>query len=73
MATMGVLMKYLYENGENAKGLLTYLESMPINFFKIYTLKVFIETVEVVDVDIGYMRFRTMVYAFQDHVIPMIC
>ena len=43
---------------------------MPLNFFKIFVLKTFIE---VVDVDMGYMRFRTMVYAFQDYVIPMIC
>ena len=46
---------------------------MPLNFFKIFVLKTFIEVVEVVDVDMGYMRFRTMVYAFQDNVIPMIC
>jgi hypothetical protein len=46
---------------------------MPLNFFKIYILKIFIETVEIVDVELGYMRFRTMVYAFQDNVIPMIC
>jgi len=45
MATIGVLMKYLYENVENSVALLVYLENMPLNFFKIYTLKAFIETV----------------------------
>jgi hypothetical protein len=53
--------------------LMATIEQLPLNFFKIYILKTFIEMVEIVDVEMGYMRFRTMVYAFQDKVIPVIC
>lgn len=66
-------MKMLYENAETSSTLVKIIEDMPLNFFKILTLKTFVEAVEVVDSEMGYMRFRTMIYAFQDNVIPMIC
>lgn len=46
---------------------------MPLNYLKIYILKTFIETIEIVDSEMGYMRFRAMAYSFQDNMIPMIC
>jgi len=46
---------------------------MEANYFKLLVMKTFVETIEVVDNEMGYMRYRTMVYSFQDNVIPMIC
>ena len=66
-------MKILYEKKETSEELLEFLKGLPLNFLKVYILKTFIETVEVVDSEMGYMRFRTMVYSFQDNVIPVIC
>lgn len=53
--------------------LVGFLINLPSNFFKLYLFKAFVDAVEVVDYDMGYMRYRTMVYAFQDKVIPLIC
>jgi hypothetical protein len=49
------------------------LANLKSNFFKLYLLKSFIDAVEVVDYDMGYIKYRTMVYSFQDSVIPTIC
>jgi hypothetical protein len=46
---------------------------MEPTYFKLLVLKTFIETIEIVDSEMGYMRYRTMVYSFQDNVIPMMC
>lgn len=67
------MMKGLYENGELSALLVGYIEHLRLGYFKIYILKCFIEAVEVIDTDMGYMRFRSMVYSFQDNVIPLIC
>ena len=44
-----------------------------MSYFKMYLFRNFISTVETIDNEMGFMRFRTMVYNFQDNVIPMIC
>ena len=73
MLTLGTFMKWLYEKESTSKLLIGELDKMPLNYLKIYILKTFIETVEIVDNEMGYMRFRSMVYSFQDTIIPMIC
>jgi len=42
-------MKWLYEKEGTSKELVGELEKMPLNYLKIYILKTFIETVEIVD------------------------
>lgn len=73
MLTLGTFMKWLYEKESTSRELIGELEKMPLNYLKIYILKTFIETVEIVDSEMGYMRFRSMIYSFQDNIIPMIC
>lgn len=46
---------------------------MEPTYLKILVFKTFIETIEVVDNQMGYMRYRSIVYSFQDNVIPMMC
>lgn len=46
---------------------------MKPSYFKLYILKSFVDAVEVIDYEMGYMKYRTMVYNFQDNIIPMIC
>lgn len=73
MNTLGVFMKILYENSETMSDLIKFVQELPLTYFKVYLLKIFIEAVEAIDTEMGYMRFRTMVYNFQDNVMPMIC
>ena len=49
MLTLGTFMKWLYEKEGTSKELVGELEKMPLNYLKIYILKTFIETVEIVD------------------------
>jgi hypothetical protein len=46
---------------------------MKPSYFKLYILKSFVDAVEVIDYEMGYMKYRTMVYNFQDNIIPMVC
>ena len=43
-----------------------WLEHIPGDYFKLYLLKQFIDAIEVIDTEMGYLNYRTMVYAFQD-------
>ena len=66
-------MKELFAN-ETTQGALTHwLETLTSDYFKLYLLRHLIDAIEVIDTEMGYLRYRTMVYAFQDNVIPLIC
>ena len=39
---------------------------MAEGYFKLLLLKNFIDAIEIIDTDMGYLKYRTMVYAFQD-------
>lgn len=73
MMALGVFLKISYENASSSNSLLDFLNNLPANYFKLYLLKSFVDAVEIVDYNMGYMRYRLMVYSFQDTVIPMIC
>jgi hypothetical protein len=73
MTSLGVFLKILYETKESGDKLLPFLVNLESNFFKLYLLKSFVDAIEVIDYDMGYIKYRLMVYSFQDNVIPMIC
>ena len=73
MTSLGIFLKILYEDCATSAELSIFLANLKSNFFKLYLLKAFIDAVEVVDYEMGYIKYRTMVYSFQDNVIPMIC
>ncbi len=73
MTSLGIFLKILYEDLTTSAELSQYLANLKSNFFKLYLLKSFIDAVEVVDYEMGYVKYRTMIYSFQDNVIPSIC
>lgn len=73
MTAVGVFLKVLYESALTSKALMEYLKEMEADYFKLFMYKTFVEAIETVDVEMGYMRYRSMVYSFQDDVIPHIC
>jgi hypothetical protein len=73
MTSLGIFLKILYEDSATSTELSIFLANLKSNFFKLYLLKAFVDAVEVVDYEMGYIKYRTMVYSFQDNVIPMIC
>lgn len=73
MTSLGIFLKILYEDSATSTELSIFLANLKSNFFKLYLLKAFIDAVEIVDYEMGYIKYRTMVYSFQDSVIPMIC
>lgn len=73
MTSLGVFLKILYEDLTTSSELSQYLANLKSNFFKLYLLKSFIDAIEVVDYEMGYVKYRAMVYSFQDNVIPNIC
>ena len=50
-----------------------FIQQMKASHFKLYLLKSFVDAVEIIDYEMGYMKYRTMIYNFQDNIIPMIC
>lgn len=50
-----------------------FLGELPNSYFKLYLLRSFIEAIEIIDYDLGYMKYRTMIYHFQENVIPFVC
>jgi hypothetical protein len=73
ITALGVFLKILYESESTSKDLMDFLVRLESNYFKLYLLKSFVDAVEIIDYDMGYMKYRTMVYSFQDQVIPMMC
>jgi len=53
--------------------MINYLQNLPSEYFKLYLFKSFIDAVETIDTEMGYLKYRTMIYSFQDAVIPLIC
>jgi hypothetical protein len=50
-----------------------YLFELPGSYFKLYLLRSLIEAIEIIDYEMGYMKYRCMIYHFQDNVIPFVC
>lgn len=73
LMALGKLMKVLYASDKTQEWLVRWVETSPGDYFKLALLKEFIEAVEVIDSEMGYLPYRTMVYAFQDNVIPLVC
>ena len=73
MTTLGIFLKISYENTATTQPILDFLIKLESKYMKLYLLKSFVDAVEVVDYEMGYMRYRMMVYSFQDNAIPMIC
>lgn len=73
MTSLGIFLKILYQNIATSNELLNFLQNLQSKYFKLYLLKCFVDAVEVVDYDMGYISYRLMVYNFQDNAIPMIC
>ena len=73
MTTLGIFLKISYENTATTQQILDFLIKLESKYIKLYLLKSFVDAVEVVDYEMGYMRYRMMVYSFQDNAIPMIC
>jgi hypothetical protein len=73
MTTLGIFLKISYENASTSHLILDFLINLQSKYLKLYLLKSFVDAVEAVDYEMGYMRYRMMVYSFQDNAIPMIC
>ena len=73
MTTLGIFLKISYENTATTQQILDFLIKLESKYMKLYLLKSFVDAVEVVDYEMGYMRYRMMIYSFQDNAIPMIC
>ena len=46
--------------------------SRPNLRYRLYLWKLFIQTVSIVDNNITFLNYRTLVYNFQEHIIPLI-
>ena len=68
--TLGTCMKHLFLDPSSKTTLISYLKSEQNASLKIFLYKNFIEVVSTIDNAMEYVGYRTLVYSFQEEILP---
>lgn len=70
--TIGQCLKYIYLQKEMGDWLTMFIKERANLRYRLYLWKLLIQTVSVVDNDLSFLVYRSMIYSFQENVIPLI-
>lgn len=70
--TLGQCLKNIYLVKEDSVWVTNFIKERQNHRYRLYLWSLFIETVSVVDNDLTFLVYRSMVYNFQEFVIPEI-
>ncbi len=68
---LGRCMKHIFLDQRWKKQLIEYFKSENNSLFKLFLYKHFIEVVSTIDTQIEYVQYRTLIYSFQEKMIPI--
>lgn len=70
--TLGQCLKHIYLMKDDGSWVSNFIKQRPNQKYRLYLWSLFIETVSVVDNELTFLVYRSMVYNFQQIVIPEI-
>ena len=70
--TLGHLIKILYIKSDTQKQIVSMIQSHQNPRYRLFLWKGFIEAVSPLDSSMTFLSYRTMIYNFQDNIIPII-
>ena len=70
--TVGQCLKYMYIQKDQKEWVSEFISQRPNLRYRLYLWKIFIQAVSVVDSELTFLVYRSLIYSFQEHIIPLI-